>query len=224
MCHHPFHWLRQGSLLEDHLNDTARIQLFGHEHTNRIVLGRDWVRIAASAVHPDRRDSGWEPGYNWIKVDVLGGGNARQLEVTTFVRIWQERPAQFVAKLDRGQRNSFRQVIDIEPWFPSGSNRVEAPLIQPPLDSNECPSVSHSTDQNERSDPMSSLRDISLEFFKLTLSQKSAIAGKLGLIEEEDLNQPDFERFRRVFLRARDRGLISELEQAIQEALITQSA
>jgi hypothetical protein len=69
-----------------------------------------------------------------------------------------------------------------------------------------------------RSDPMDTLRDISIRFFKLTLSQKSAIAGKLNLLEEEDANQPDFERFRRVFLRARDRGLVKDLDREVKEA------
>ena len=65
---------------------------------------------------------------------------------------------------------------------------------------------------------MDTLRDISIKFFKLTLSQKSAIAGKLNLLEEEDANQPDFERFRRVFLRARDRGLVDDLDREVNEA------
>src|SRR2546423_2230453 len=69
-----------------------------------------------------------------------------------------------------------------------------------------------------RSDPMDSLREISIRFFKLTLSQKSAIAGKLNLLEEEDTNQPDFERFRRVFLRARDRRLVADLDREIKSA------
>ena len=65
---------------------------------------------------------------------------------------------------------------------------------------------------------MDTLRDISIRFFKLTLSQKSEIAGKLNLLEEEDTNQPDFERFRRVFLRARDRGLVNDLDREVKEA------
>jgi hypothetical protein len=71
--------------------------------------------------------------------------------------------------------------------------------------------------ESARSDPMDTLRDISIRFFKLTLSQKSAIAGKLNLLEEEDANQPDFERFRRVFVRARERGLVNDLDQAVKE-------
>src|ERR1035441_7179038 len=42
----------------------ARLHLFGHDHTSRIVPGRDWVQVSASAAHPDRTEPGWEPGYN----------------------------------------------------------------------------------------------------------------------------------------------------------------
>jgi hypothetical protein len=75
------------------------------------------------------------------------------------------------------------------------------------------------TEEPARDDPMdTTLRDISIRFFKLTLSQKWAIAGKLNLLEDEDVNQPDFERFRRVFLRARERGLVIDLDREVKEA------
>ncbi|MCK4585840.1 MAG: hypothetical protein KAU29_00755 [Gammaproteobacteria bacterium] len=63
---------------------------------------------------------------------------------------------------------------------------------------------------------MDTLRDISVRFFKLTLSQKSAIAGKLNLLEDKDMNKPDFERFRQALIRARERGQIEELEREIK--------
>jgi hypothetical protein len=65
---------------------------------------------------------------------------------------------------------------------------------------------------------MDTLRDISVRFFRLSLSKKSLVAGKLGLLEDEDVNQPDFERFRRVFLRARERGLIEQLDKEVRAA------
>ncbi len=218
MCHHPFHWLRGGAQLKDHLNSTARIQLFGHEHIHRIELGRDWVRVAAGAVHPDRGEPGWEPGYNWLQVHVRNDGQRRELEVTTHVRVWQEAPDLFRPKMDRRNVPFFRHVIELEPWIPP-----VAP-IEPPSSPSTVSTVPIVADtvvaipDSERSDPMNTLRDLSLEFFKLTLSQKNAIAGKLGLLEEEDINQPDFERFLRVFLRARDRGLVAELGREVKAA------
>jgi 3',5'-cyclic AMP phosphodiesterase CpdA len=214
MCHHPCAWLRQGDALRDFLNDVARVHLFGHEHTNRIEMGRDWVRIAASAAHPDRTEPGWEPGYNLLELKVVGTGSDRSLEIGAHVRVWQQRPGEFRAKTDRSA-DVFRQTIRLDAWTPPAPPEGPAPAT---------PAIAISAEKRQpihepaRSDPMDKLRDISIRFFKLTLSQKSAIAGKLNLLEEEDSSQPDFERFRRVFLRARDRGLVGDLDREVKEA------
>jgi hypothetical protein len=215
MCHHPYDWLRQGVALRDFLNDVARVHLFGHEHTNRIEVGRDWVRIAASAAHPDRTEPGWEPGYNLLELKVEGAGNDRRLEISAHVRVWQQRPGEFRAKTDRGA-DVFGQSIRLDAWTPpappEGSTAPAAPATANSADQQS------PTQEPARTDPMDTLRDISIRFFKLTLSQKSAIAGKLNLLEEEDANQPDFERFRRVFLRARERGLVNDLDREVTKA------
>lgn len=213
ICHHPYSWLKQGDRLRDFLNDVAKIQLFGHEHTTRIEPGRDWVRIAAGAAHPDREEPGWEPGYNLLRVSVVEEDGNRRLALGAHVRVWQERPGEFRAKMDRGQ-DVFRQTIRLEPWMPP------APDVLKPEDADAAPTEAGALipATPARSDPMDSLREISIRFFKLTLSQKSAIAGKLNLLEQEDSNQPDFERFRRVFLRARDRGLVAALDREVKAA------
>jgi hypothetical protein len=211
MCHHPYNWLRQGVLLKDHLNDVARIQLFGHEHVNRIELGRDFVRVAASAAHPDRTEPGWEPGYNLIEVDVEMDGSKRVMTIGAHVRIWQNRPGEFRAKMDRGDE-VFRHKIRLEDWTPPApevrpGGAIEA-VVRGPAAAPRAVTV----------DDMDSLREIGIKFFKLTLSQKSAIAGKLNLLEDEDANQPDFERFRRAFIRARERGLVDALDREVKAA------
>ncbi|WP_078125119.1 hypothetical protein [Leptospira alexanderi] len=62
---------------------------------------------------------------------------------------------------------------------------------------------------------MNSLRDITLNYFKLTFSKRHAIAGKFNLLEEEDMDQPDHEKFRRVLLRAKERNLLGEMDSEI---------
>jgi hypothetical protein len=130
------------------------------------------------------------------------------------VRVWQERPGEFRAKMDHAQ-DVFRQTIPLEPWRPPAPE-MPKPEVEAAAGLEQA--VVPVPTMPARSDPMDSLREISIRFFKLTLSQKSAIAGKLNLLEEEDSNQPDFERFRRVFLRARDRGLVADLDHEVQAA------
>jgi hypothetical protein len=215
MCHHPYNWLRQGEILRDHLNDVARLHLFGHEHTSRIEVARDWVRIAASAAHPDRVEPGWEPGYNLIELNIEGTENDRSLKVRVHVRIWQARPGQFRPKLDRGA-DTFDQTIKLDGWVsPSNPVSITSDMPATPAEA--------SLGEPARSRVMDSVLDVSVQFFKLTLSQKSAIAGKLSLFEEEDLNQPDFEKFRRVLLRARERGLLDDLSREVKAATASSS-
>jgi hypothetical protein len=210
MCHHPPNWLGQGDLLHDHLNSVARLQLFGHEHRDRIELGRDWVRIFAGAAHPEHGEKNWEPGYNLIELSVRGEGLDRHLDVRVHVRVWQQRPDQFRAKTDRNNEEFFATTLALQPWHqatPVGPTGVQ--VDQPAFVAGDPP---------PKGDSMAQLRELAVRFFGLSLSEKSAIAGKLNLMEEEDANQPDFERFRRALMRARDRDLIDELEREIRLA------
>ncbi|MCL8268745.1 MULTISPECIES: hypothetical protein [Leptospira] len=62
---------------------------------------------------------------------------------------------------------------------------------------------------------MNSVRDITLNYFKLTFSRRLAIAEKFNLLEEEGIDQPDHERFRRVLSRAKERSLLREIDSEI---------
>ena len=213
MCHHPCSWLRQSVALGGHLDDVARLQLFGHEHNNRVVLGRDLIRIHASAAHPEKTEPGWEPGYNLISLKVKNDGGERKLDIDVHVRVWQNNPGQFHAKSDR-TADVFHHTITLDPW--TAPPLVEEAAQQPAKEATGVKTESDAT--VGKADPMDSLREISIRFFKLTISQKSAIAGKLNLIEEGDSKQPDFERFVRVFKRARAQGKVGELDREVRAA------
>lgn len=212
LCHHPYSWLRHGDTLSDHLNGVARIHLFGHEHTSRIVLARDYVCINASAAHPERTEHGWEPGYNLIELSVAGKDANRELDIHVHVRVWQQRPNQFRPKMDK-EEEVFHHKIELDAWvLPVAATESKIPL-EPLADKTEQTGIL----EPKPADSMDTLRDLSIRFFKLTLSQKSAIAGKLALLEDEDMEKPDFERFRQVLIRARDRGQIDDLEREVKD-------
>ena len=211
-CHHPYNWLANGRPVESHLNSVSQIQLFGHEHTSRVVLGRDWIQIATSAVHPDRRTKGWEPGYNLLELIVDGTGAHRKLAVKVHVRIWQKDPGRFIPKFDK-QADHFAQSIDLETWTPPvDPSSCETHLQNPAARSD------HAIAGFEEDASMTSLRRLSIRFFKLTYSRKNEIAGRLNLFKEDDRKLPDHERFRRVLLRARKRNQLDTLEAALDEA------
>jgi predicted phosphodiesterase len=206
LCHHPYSWLRNGEVFEDHLASVAKIHLFGHVHTNRIFLGRDFVRISASAAHPDRTEHGWEPGYNLIELGTVSSAENRKLVVRVHVRIWQNRPGQFHAKFDKA-KDVFEHEIALEPWKAPDltvHDGQAATQLTPPT-------VTIPTEET-----MDQLRDISIRFFKLTASQRALVAGKLALVEDADRDLPDFERTRRVLLRAKDRNLVTDLDEEVK--------
>jgi hypothetical protein len=198
--------LRNGDVFEDHLATVARIHLFGHVHTSRIQLNRDFIRISASAAHPDREEHGWEPGYNLIDLETAGKTDNRKLIVKIYIRVWQNRPGQFHAKCDK-TKDVFEYEISLDPWESAGTDSSGDTIGIEPNASLQAPLTENS---------MEKLRDISIRFFKLTASQRALIAGKLALVDAEDRDLPDFERTRRILLRAKERNLIVKLESELR--------
>lgn len=210
VTHHHLSWLRQSQEFEDHFNSVAPVQIFGHVHLNRIARDRDYLRLTASAANPDRSERGWEPGYNLIELSITGGPEDRVLQTRSHVRIWQVSAAAFNAKMDR-RSLSFDHNISLENWHPP-VDRVQtcddALVVEPEVAAME----------SGRGDAMDSLRDLGLRFYQLSFSKKLEIAGRLGLLEEEDMRLPDHERFRRVFIRAGERGIVQEFDNAVTTA------
>lgn len=211
VAHHHLSWLAQAQQLEDHLNDVAPVQLFGHVHTNRIMMNRDFMRLTASAVNPDRQEAGGEPGYNLLELSVEGGPEKRCLFLRAHVRVWQDAPGGFRAKMDRSA-STFDHRIQLEYWQQSIAMSI-------PVDEElQLRSSIEDGAPIERGHIMNTLRDIGLRFYRLSFSKKLEIAGRLRLMEEEDMLQPDYERFRRVLLRAHERGCLDALAEAVRDA------
>lgn len=210
LAHHHLTWLRQALELEDHLNDVAPVQIFGHTHTNRVIMGRDYVRFTASAANPDRNEAGWEPGYNFIELSVDGGPEERRLYVKGHIRVWQTAPGGFHAKMDKASP-VFEHSIKLDRWSPSIAPATTS--IGSFLQTSEATVM-----PIEGGHAMNTLRDLALRFYRLSFSKKSEIAGQLDLLEDEDMRLPDYERFRRVFIRAHERGKLGALANAVTAA------
>ena len=216
VAHHHLTWLRQGQALEDHLNDVAPVQIFGHVHTNRISREVEYIRLIASAAHPDRTEPQWEPGYNFLELSVEGHGDSRQLKLKAHVRVWQTAPGGFHAKRVKNS-DVWEHSINLETWRPPAK---EAAAEEKTAAISEKADASHEVvgELPTEGSAMDKLRDVGLRFYRLSFSKKSEIAGRLELLEEEDMKQPDYERFRRVFQRAHQQGKLDALAAAVSEA------
>ena len=211
VAHHHLSWLRQGNDFGYYLADVAPVQIFGHIHTNRIDMNVDYLRLTASAANPERREPGWEPGYNLLEVSVEGTDDERRLRLCTHVRVWQEAPGGFVGKTYKGS-NVWNHSIPLEAWQapPTATMTTALAAVEAAVGDGETPV--------EGGRAMNVMRDMALSFYRLSFSKKSEIAGRLDLLEEEDMRQPDYERFRRVFLRAHERGRLDEFAAAVRAA------
>ena len=69
MAHHPPEWISDQDDIETRLLGAPNIVLFGHRHVQKIRrdMGGPIVLFAGS-VNPDRRESGWEPAYNFLEL------------------------------------------------------------------------------------------------------------------------------------------------------------
>jgi hypothetical protein len=174
----------------------------------------DYMRLTAGAANPDRGEADWEPGYNLVEISVEGGCDQRRLRLRAHVRVWQKAPGGFEAKRYKGS-DVWDHSIALDPWH--GPAALSEPAGN--VAASGAAGLETATDIPPEGGPaMNTLRDVGLRFYRLSFSRKSEIAGRLELLEEEDMRQPDFERFRRVFIRAHERGKLDELADAVRAA------
>lgn len=209
LCHHPYSWLRQGHELENHLHQIARIHLFGHRHTHRILPARDFISIASGALHPDKTESGYEPGYNLIEIEVSGTEAKRSLDIRVHARIWQQRPDQFIPKHHEKETVLTHQIA-LKAWSKPKSvvdQKSHSAATEGTLDSEK-------TQPGSLSDN-SIFDDIRVRYLQLPYSQKKTIAVDLGLWKPSDNQLPDDKRFSKILDQAHEQGLIEEISEKI---------
>lgn len=211
MAHHPPSWLFDEHEAEHALNDRAVLQLFGHEHNARVHPNRDWCRIYAGSINPHREEPMWQPGYNIIQMEVGKSqeGN-RQLELKIDVRGWQPKPeAKFQTINDRDGNKYHEAQIRLPDW-------KQPDKAAPPESTahSEVPAVEKLKLVTE--DANMTARSIASKFFRLTLSQRNQILGSLDLFDEQQSHLPDFERHRLALKKAREMGLLQEIDKMIE--------
>lgn len=209
MTHHPPSWLLDRREAEGALNGIARIQLSGHEHDQRIVPGRDWVKLYAGSVNPHRAEPNWRPGYNIFEVFVEDG-DARKMIIDVHAREWQGEPPQFRALEDVNNERVHRTKIDLPPL-----RRVRGASGANPRAVGALNDAAPSAARTDAAAPVPTMRVIVNRFFRLSQSQKNEIVGSLGLAEDEDNRLPDFERFKLALQRAQRGARLAEVETMI---------
>ena len=217
LCHHPPEWLSDGEQLEDDLPYKVRIQLFGHKHKLRVSRRDNSVRMSAGAVHPDRRDEEWRPGYNLFRLKVAGDENSnRKLLVNIHAREWQEAPPRhFRAIEDERGSPVFEYEFDLPEWE---QPKTCTPLSTNTENSNAAGEINMPDTAGEKEDNFSAAGNLLLRFSELGINEQLEIIGKLKLMHREDDRLPRYQRFMVAFKRARERDQLDQLETEIGKA------
>ena len=216
LCQHPPNWLRDGFQAEQKFNARARVQLFGHEHVDRLGPAGKSVRIAAGAVHPNRGSS-WDPRYNWIVVSSDSDNVDMPIKVEVMSRQWDETKQKFVGFCDGADQESFCKRSLSTAANSTIASSSEVCIVACPDDCEIDKSVAAATGSPK---PGAKLQDKSRvlvqRFFSLTYIQQMKAATKLDLHEEGD---QDIEgvKLRLEFLkRAKTKGDISKLWDVVE--------
>jgi hypothetical protein len=218
MCHHPPDWFMDRDDIEDALAGRAAVQLFGHRHRQRLQRDPFFIRFSAAAVNPDRHETGWEPGYNVIRLTTSWRDEQRYLDVEAHLRVWQTNPDMFRAKMASQSDDVFRHQLRIYGMAVSPLKAVVTAVRDAPHEkcavATLCASgygVVETTMSDERT------RYLVLRFWALASSERREIAMELGLLEDEEIRLPEPERYGRALGRAGERGLLDRVADEIEK-------
>ena len=217
LCHHPPQWLIDSDEVQ-RLIQRARVQLFGHKHEQKLNEIDRRLRVAAGAVHPDRRERGWKPRYNWMTLAVAGQADQRTLEVTVHPRVWGADDLKFVADYETcGGRESRSYSLPIDSWTPpaTAATTVAAVAANPVSPSPaDLPAAPSGTVQRSAMDPA---RTLAHRFLSLPFVGRMEVAQALKLLQNEDESLPETERSKRIFVRAKENRLLAQLWNEVEK-------
>ncbi|MCP1442497.1 putative MPP superfamily phosphohydrolase [Pseudomonas sp. GGS8] len=212
LCHHPIDWLEDGEVVEDALNTRAAFQVFGHKHKQRLHMDASYVRLAAAAVNPSRREQPYNPGYNLIQLKVAGAGEERRVDVRVYQRRLQDVPEMFIAMQSPQRKDYFASSISIpEEGDLRGSSCDTVTAETPATKLQDHLSESQSIQDAEATMGEEDTRDLLYRFWSLSSSQRRQIAVSLNLLEPGEMKLPEPERYGRALIRAAQLDIMDKI-------------
>lgn len=201
LCHHPIDWLWDASSVGALLDRSTQIQLFGHVHEHQVDVNDSRIRLVAGAVHPHRSHD-WAPGYNCLRVTHNVDAKEPSIVVTVFPRIWSAAEGRFVSSLPDSNSESHQLRIHDNPQ-PEGSKGQT--MTQP------------TTGETTTSSRGQLQRNLAFCYLRLSYVDRVSIAQELGLLDQDDEQCADVEKFRNILRRVHERGLESEFTDKIDQ-------
>ena len=214
MAHHPPEWMSDQDDIDTRLLGAPNIVLFGHRHVQKVRrdMGGPIVLFAGS-VNPDRRESGWEPAYNFLELSSVDKDGERSVEVSVFQFRWQSNPNGFVPKYNFDTKEyCFRHTIAVIPGEATTLGS-EAPAAQTEKSEKEVEVMEMENDNPSLATP--NVRDLIYRFWVLPSRHQRAVLEELGidLAAIRDVNEPM--AYRKALVELAKQNLLNELAVAI---------
>jgi predicted phosphodiesterase len=214
MCHHPYNWLRNGSAFEGRLEKVTHLQLFGHEHTRRVVEGKRFTTIRAGAIQPERDDPKWDPGYNWIELSIVTNPDKeRSLNVGIWVRKWEGH--RFIAVPDPDDNEEWSVPHKLPQW----TKPAEVPVATAGAIADKRVLAMNDDDGTAAGTPGEPLPSTTVVRKLLELSEhdQRRIIGELRLDQDGDQGLKRWQFVLAAVSRAKEKGLLEALNEEVNK-------
>jgi predicted phosphodiesterase len=209
LCHHPISWLLDGDNADQALMAYSRVQLFGHKHIQNVVQKDQTLWLVAGAVHPVRTERKWIPRYNYLSMEVETTSGYRCLSVDVYARVWSQTEREFTREQASYKENARNYKLKLPDW------RRDMPTAAPnSATKTASPSSSSKGQNNTLKNP--DRKKLLYHFVGLPHHTRVAIMRKFDLWEEDDQKRSDVEVFATCFERAKDKGALDAVWEAIE--------
>jgi predicted MPP superfamily phosphohydrolase len=214
LCHHPHDWWSDADSVRNAMNERASLQLFGHKHSQSVLVRENSLHLVAGAVHPARTEQLWQPRYNWVELDVEGKDANRQMQIRVYPRLWSDAKAHFDSDYNSCAGQPYLTTrVPLEAWSPV-VNDVTTPVVTVPT--MESP-MAHSETNPDALSRADAIRILAFRFFELPHVRRIEITCALKLLTDADEGLQDRDLFQRALERAAAGNQLAALWDAVQQ-------
>jgi len=208
LCHHPMDWLLDKDSVEEALLAYSRIQLFGHKHVQKATQMEETLWLVAGAVHPERSKPGWLPRYNYLSIEVQGVGADRHMSVDVYARVWSQTERQFTREQGSYKEEFKNYRLKLPEWSPT--------MVAEPRDAATASEGAAQRRDESQQGMNLNRKKLLFRFIGLPHHTKVAIMKRFDLWQDEDQKLPDAEIFAACFERAKKKGVLDAVWDAVE--------
>jgi predicted phosphodiesterase len=209
LCHHPYGWLIDGNESNDYFRKQAHVILCGHEHDARCYMEGGSLRVYAGAIHPNRRESRWEPCYHVLRLSVITAPK-RALIVNAETRVWRDKDKCFGQYVQSDGSPRYEERIELPVWVrPITPNSTSVESV---LSSSRVKAVAATLTEDAFA---AARRKLIVHFFRLGTLSRYQVVIDAGVWDESDDALNGQARWAGVFERAEKAGKFGALWEAV---------